>query len=184
MSRVPAGPTVASLRLTVALLEHHHAPVVVPEVDEGAARRALRDQIARLELELVTLATSALPHLELPAIGSHPPHAGPRLLPLGALERVRDDLADRLSELRSERGRIADAQAEKRLLIERMLLDPGHYRYVRVQNADIGDPGCKSWHVKPRLGIIGMLAGWWHVKISSGCPSAWGPWRMPRPRTD
>jgi hypothetical protein len=39
---------------------------------------------------------------------------------------------------------------------------------VRVSNADIGEPGCKHWHVRPRLGLIGMLAGWWHVKVSSG----------------
>lgn len=166
----------------MALLEHHN-PLVEPQVDEAAARRALRDQIAKLELELCTVATSVLPHLPLPSTRPRPPRAGPRLLPLGTLEQVRDELADRLAELRAERGRIADAQAEKRLLIERMLLDPGHYRYVRVRNADIGEPGCKNWHVKPRLGIIGMLAGWWHVKISSGCPLTWGPWRSPRPRT-
>ena len=167
----------------MALLESHdlQAPLVAPEVDERAARRTLRSQIAAMELELVSVATSALPHLELPSV---PGDGGPRLLPLGSLERVRDDLADRLAELRAERTELADAQAEKRLLIERMLLDPGHYKYVRVRNADIGEPGCKSWHVKPRLGIVGMLAGWWHVKISSGCPLAWGPWRSPRPRTD
>ncbi|MEA2126599.1 MAG: hypothetical protein QOI80_3381, partial [Solirubrobacteraceae bacterium] len=94
-----------------------------------------------------------------------------------------DELADRLGDLRAERSSVADAQAGKRVLIEKMLLDPGHYRYVRVTNADIGEPGCKSWHVRPRLGVVGMLAGWWHVKISSGCPLAWGPWRLPRPRT-
>jgi hypothetical protein len=53
-----------------------------------------------------------------------------------------------------------------------MLLDPGAHRWVRVSNADIGEPGCKTWHVVPRLGLVGMLAGWWHVKISSGCPLA------------
>jgi hypothetical protein len=166
--------------LKLALLDHP-TPLVDPRIDEGAARRALRDQIARLELELVAAATSVYPHLPLPSVRGH---AGPRLLPLGALEQVRDDLADRLGDLKAERGRVADAQAAKRLLIERMLLDPGEYRYVRVQNSDIGEPGCKNWHVRPRLGIIGMLAGWWHVKVSSGCPLAWGPWRLPRPRTE
>lgn len=163
----------------MALLEHH-IPLVDPHVDETAARRALRGQIARLELELCATATSVLPHLPLPSV---PGRAGPRLLPLGTLEQVRDELADRLAELRAERARIADQQADKRLLIERMLLDPADYKYVRVRNADIGEAGCKNWHVKPRLGIIGMLAGWWHVKISSGCPLAWGPWRTLRPRT-
>ena len=41
----------------MALLEHH-IPLVDPVVDESAARRALRDQIAKLEYELVTAATS------------------------------------------------------------------------------------------------------------------------------
>jgi hypothetical protein len=26
--------------------------------------------------------------------------------------------------------------------------------------------------VRPRLGLIGMLMGWWRVVISSGCPLA------------
>ena len=38
--------------------------------------------------------------------------------------------------------------------------------------ADLGEPGCGVWQVRPRLGIIGMLMGWWQVKLSSGCPLA------------
>ena len=53
-----------------------------------------------------------------------------------------------------------------------LMLDPAAHKWVRVGNEDIGEPGCKHWHVVPRLGVIGMLAGWWHVKISSGCPFA------------
>jgi hypothetical protein len=156
----------------VALLDRH----IRVEVDEAAARKALRDQIARLERELNLTATSVYPRLPLPRSRPRPPRAGPRLLGFGELEAVRDDLADRLADLRGARAVLADRQAEKRVLIEKMLLDPGHYRWVRVTNEEIGEPGCKSWHVRPRLGIIGMLAGWWHVKISSGCPLAWGPW--------
>ena len=162
----------------MALLEHY-TPFVDPRVDESAARRALRDQIAKLEYDMTVTATSALPRLEVPKVAGH---AGPRLLALGDLEATRDELADRLSDLRGEREAIATEQAAKRTLIERMLLEPGHHRWVRVTNAEIGEPGCKNWHVRPRLGIIGMLAGWWHVKISSGCPLAWGPWRLRRPR--
>ena len=163
----------------MALLDHP-TPLVDRHVDERAARRQLREQIARLEHDLVTTATSAYPHLPLPSIQGR---AGPRLLHLGELEAVRDDLAERVSDLRGVRSLLADQQSEKRLLIERMLLEPANYPYYRVCNEDIGEPGCKNWHVRPRLGIIGMLAGWWHVKVSSGCPLAWGPWRTPRPRT-
>jgi hypothetical protein len=164
----------------MALLEHR-TPLV--DTGEAAARKALRDQIAKLERDLALTATSAYPRLPLP-VGGWARFAGPRLLSFGELEAVRDTLANRLTDLRAERAALADRQAEKRVLIEKMLLEPGHYRWVRVTNEEIGEPGCKSWHVRPRLGIVGMLAGWWHVKISSGCPLAWGPWLEPRPRSN
>jgi hypothetical protein len=144
------------------------AAPVLPDLDERAARRTLRAQIARLERDLGAAVIAAYPRL--PAGTARLPSTGPRLLGLEQLERVRDDLADRLAEVREQAAAQAERQSEARLLIERMLLDPGAYRWVRVANEDIGEPGCKHWHVRPRLGLIGMLAGWWHVKISSGCP--------------
>jgi hypothetical protein len=143
---------------------------VLPEVDERAARRALRAQIARLERELAATVIAAYPRLPAGKAGVRA--SGPRLLGLGELERIRDDLADRVADLRERADRQGERQAAKRVLIERMLLHPGEYKWVRVSNADIGEPGCKNWHVVPRLGLVGMLAGWWHVKISSGCPLA------------
>ena len=144
------------------------AAPVLPDVDERAARRTLRAQIARLERDLGAAVIAAYPRL--PAGTARVPSTGPRLLGLEQLERVRDDLAGRVADVRAQAAAQADRQAEARLLIERMLLDPGAYRWVRVANQDLGEPGCKHWHVRPRLGVIGMLAGWWHVKISSGCP--------------
>ena len=140
------------------------------EVDERAARCTLRDQIARLERELASAVLAAYPRL--PVQSASVSHSGPRLLGLGELERTRDDLAARIAEVREQAARQGERQAEKRLLIERMLLEPGAFKWVRVSNADLGEPGCKNWHVVPRLGLVGMLAGWWHVKISSGCPLA------------
>ena len=140
------------------------------DVDERAARRTLRAQIARLERELATAVISTYPRLPVEAASGS--HAGPRLLGLGELERTRDDLATRLAEVREQAARQAERQEEARLLIERMLLAPHEHKWIRVCNADIGEPGCKHWHVVPRLGLVGMLAGWWHVKISSGCPLA------------
>jgi hypothetical protein len=139
-------------------------------VDERAARRTLRAQIARLERELAAAAISTYPRL--PVEAASPGHAGPRLLGLGELERTRDDLAARLADVRAQAAGQAERQEEARLLIERMLLAPREHKWIRVCNADIGEPGCKHWHVVPRLGLVGMLAGWWHVKISSGCPLA------------
>ena len=147
-----------------------HTPVRPDEVDERAARRSLRAQIAHLEQELASAVIAAYPRL--PAGSARVSAGGPRLLGLGELERIRDDLAGRLADLRDEAVRQAERQEQARLLIERMLLEPGSYKWVRVCNADLGEPGCKHWHVVPRLGVVGMLAGWWHVKISSGCPLA------------
>ena len=58
-----------------------------------------------------------------------------------------------------------------------MLLDPAKHRFARVSCRDLGEPGCGVYMVRPRLGLIGMLAGWWQVKLSSGCP-------LCRPRLD
>ncbi len=147
-------------------------PAVSTEEAEWAARRTLRMQIAGLERDLADAFVTAYPMggLELPE------HARrqPRLLDLGELERVRDELADRLRAARIRIAERAEVQAQNRVLLERMLLEPGRYRFVRVSRAAIGEPGCGVWQVRPRLGLIGMLMGWWQVKLSSGCPLAWG----------
>jgi hypothetical protein len=142
------------------------------EVDERAARRSLREQIAKLERELAAAFTSAYPRqgFEWGVAGQ----SGPRILSLGELERVRDGLSARLRTVRADFEERAAREEESRRLIERMMLDPGSYKYVRVSREDIGERGCGHWHVRPRLGIIGMLMGWWQVKLSSGCPLARG----------
>ena len=150
------------------------APVVIPEVDERAARRTLREQIARLERELVRTCLDACPRLTPP----DPPRAlasGPRLLSLGELERVRDELAGRLARVQGDLDAQLLRQAESRALLERMVGDPPAHKWMRVSNAQLGEPGCKHFHVRPRLGPVGLLAGWWHVKVSSGCPLASAP---------
>lgn len=146
-----------------------HTPLA-PYVDERAARDSLREQIAKLEREIGDAVASAYPRLApaAPVEG----FAGPRILGLGELERLRDDLAAQLHELRSRTGEQAERQSAKRDLIERMLLEPARYKWVQVSGADIGEHACKHWHVRPRLGLVGMLMGWWQVKISSGCPLA------------
>src|SRR5687768_5068922 len=149
------------------------ARVVVPDVDERAARRSLRAQIGRLERELTRTCLDACPRLDpgppLPSL------AGPRMLSLGELERVRDALAGRIAHVRDDLDAQLLRQAESRTLLERMFADPPAYKWMRISNAQLGEPGCKHFHVRPRLGPVGLLAGWWHVKVSSGCPLAWGP---------
>ena len=157
-------------------------PVPTPglEREELAARRSLRRQIARLERELADAFVTAYPMggLDHPSVDSH---RDPRLLGLGELERVRDELAERLYRARARISERADMQARNRLLLERMLLEPGRHRFVRIARSDLGEPGCGVWHVRPRLGLIGMLMGWWQVKLSSGCPLTGGRGLAPRP---
>jgi hypothetical protein len=151
--------------------ELYSAPdVALPEVDEATARSDLRDQIARLEAQLGAAVSAGFPNLLVAAPGR--PAATGRLLDLGALERVRDELTDRLRALHREAEALGARQAASRQLLERMRLEPGRYRWVRVYAADLGEPGCQSWQVRPRLGVLGMLMGWWRVKHSSGCPLA------------
>jgi hypothetical protein len=94
------------------------------------------------------------------------------VLALGELEAVRDALADRLAAARAELEARGAEHERKRVLLEKMLLEPGRYKFARITQAELGEGGCGVWQVRPRLGIIGMLAGWWHVKLSSGCPLA------------
>lgn len=141
------------------------------EVDERDARRELRRQIGRLEAELASLFGEAFGHTAVPhrvdAVA-----AVPRVLDLGDLESIRDDLADRVAEARRalvERERV---ESENRELVERMLAAPQDFKWVQVSRQDLGLKGCGHWHSRPRLGPIGMLMGWWRVKVSSGCPLA------------
>lgn len=152
-------------------------------VDERGARRTLRSQIARLERELGETILAAFPHVhdadtvalddELAALRLSGPltaGTGPRLLGLGELERVRDELADRIRRARVVVADRADLEAGSRVLLEEMLREPARHKWVRLPAADLGERGCGAYQARPRLGIIGMLMGWWHIKLSSGCP--------------
>jgi len=152
-----------------ALLQQRGFDGLGVAVGEREARLQLRRQIARLEAELAGLFREAFGHTEVPhrvdAVA-----AAPRVLDLGELEMVRDRLADRVAEAREalvERARVED---ENRELVERMLAAPQDFKWVRISREDLGLPGCGHWHSRPRLGPIGMLMGWWRVKVSSGCP--------------
>jgi hypothetical protein len=160
------------------------SPVGFPDVverDHLAARRSLRKQISRLEGELADAFVTAYP---MGGLDQVPPPArrDPRLLDLGELERIRDELAERLHAARVTISRRADVQAANRLYLEQMLLEPAKHRFARVSCRDLGEPGCGVWQVRPRLGLIGMLMGWWQVKLSSGCPLAKGRGEAPAAR--
>jgi hypothetical protein len=164
----------------MALMEHVDGGVVPALAPGAAGQRAARDdlraQIARLERELAHLAASTYPRLPAPPpVRAGAP--GPRVLGLGDLERVRDGLAARLTWQRSAAADQAERQAVAREMLERMYADPPAHRRERLTNADLGMPGCATYEVVPRLGLVGVLANWWEVKVSSGCPLPWpAPW--------
>lgn len=148
-----------------------HAPLPTDlVVDEQAARAALRMQLRHLERELAQLASDRFAdpgdRRPLRPVRARRCCGAPRLLTFAELERHRDELVERVAEARARRAEIEAARA----LLEEMRRAPERHRYRRIALAELGEPGCGAYEVRPRLGIIGMLAGWWQVKLSSGCP--------------
>jgi hypothetical protein len=160
-------------------------PVTAPRVpvrpgiapDDAAIRRTLREQIARLESDLGALFCSTYPRTGFE--WDVPSRGGPRLMSVADLEEIRDELADRLAHNRRVLGDRTYVEEQNRRLIEEMILEPERHKWIVIRNEDIGERGCKSYHVRPRFGVLGMLMNWWRVRISSGCPLARG--RGPRP---
>jgi hypothetical protein len=139
--------------------------------DESLARRELRRQIGRLERVLGGLLGEAFGRVQIDTAVAGLA-AEPRVLGLGELETVRDELADRIAEARlvlTERARVETANQE---LLLNLIEAPEKHKWVQVSRADVGQPGCGGWQSRPALGPIGMLMGWWRVKVSSGCPLA------------
>jgi hypothetical protein len=144
-------------------------PLSLPVADERLARAELRRQIGRLEHQLSRLLAEGFPRVEIDTrVEALAP--GPRALGLGELERVRDELADRVAEARGALKLRAAADARNRELLEQMLDRPADFKWLRISREELGLYGCGHWHSRPRFGLLGMLMGWWRVKISSGCP--------------
>jgi hypothetical protein len=165
------GEVVLSSRGGAPATPTNPAEWVGPEA-QRAARRTLRGQIARLEAELGAAVVSSFEmrgrgEAARPAVSGSGPA---RPLDLGELEIVRDELAARLHAAQAANASLAAFQRDRRAELQRMLLEPGRHRFRQISCEELGEPGCGVWQVRPRLGLIGMLAGWWQVKLSSGCP--------------
>jgi hypothetical protein len=139
--------------------------------DERLARAQLRRQIGRLEQQLSSLFTDAFPRLRIDA-GIAAVSSEPRALGLGELEAIRDSLAARVAEARRQLQERAELETRNRELLERMLAAPAEHKWLQISRDDLGEPGCGHWHSRPRFGMLGMLMGWWRVRVSSGCPLA------------
>jgi hypothetical protein len=153
------------------LLETDRLTGLHVEVDERPARVELRRQVGRLERELAGLFAAAFGRVEIAhRVGALT--AEPRVLDLGELERLRDELSDRIAQARATLRERALVEEGNRELLRQMLASPADFKWVQVKRGDVGEPGCGAWHSRPHLGPIGMLMGWWRVKVSSGCPLA------------
>jgi len=138
-------------------------------VDERPARAELRRQVGRLERELSGLLAEGFGRVtvdyRVAAVA-----AAPRVLDLGELERLRDELAERVADARVTLHEQGEVEAQNRELLRQMIAAPKDFKWAIVTRDDLGLPSCGAWHSRPRLGPIGMLMGWWRVKVSSGCP--------------
>jgi hypothetical protein len=153
------------------LLERDSLAGLGTGVDERLARFELRRQIGRLERELAALVAEGFGRVEVghrvAAVATEP-----RLLDLGETERLRDDLAERVADARQTLVQRDASEGRQRQVLEAMLAAPAEFKWVKITRDELGLPGCGAWHSRPRLGPIGMLMGWWRVKVSSGCPLA------------
>src|SRR4029079_19233204 len=153
------------------LLERGSFGALDVAVDERLARLELRRQIGYLERQLATLFAEAFGRVEIDhRVPASSPNA--RVLDLGELERLRDELAERVSGARVQLQLRNEVEAANRERLKALIEAPAEHQWVWISRADVGEPGCGGWHSRPRLGPIGMLMGWWQVKVSSGCPLA------------
>ncbi len=89
---------------------------------------------------------------------------------LTELEQRRDALDGCARRMRRELDALGRRQEKARGRMEEIMLDPAAHPWERVTHEDIGEPGCRQYHARPRLGFLGLLMDWWRVRISSGCP--------------
>ena len=146
----------------------------IPDVatDERAGRQELRRQIARLEAQLASYPADS----RKPGEPTHPLLRPKGHVPdMAELERIRDDLIERVNRARAAAERRGDKQRRARTTLEEMAADPAAHKWETVASADLGEPGCGTFEVQPKWGPVGALMNWWRVKVSSGCP-------LPAPR--
>src|SRR5215216_4555095 len=146
----------------------------IPDVatDERVGRQELRRQIARLEAQLASYPADS----RKPGEPTHPLLRPKGHVPdMAELERIRDDLIERLNRARGAAERRGDRQGRARARLEEMATDPAAHKWETIASEDLGEPGCGTWEVQPKWGPVGALMNWWRVKVSSGCP-------LPAPR--
>ena len=156
--------------MTPTTVDIHRLLPLPGSVDTGEreARRELREQIARLEEQLAGQVTTAFPRS--PHVSPIGGERGARLQTLSDLEQRRDALAAAVADVRKRVDELGRRQEQARGRLEGIMLEPEAHPWERVTHEDIGEPGCRQYHARPRRGFLGLLMNWWRVIISSGCP--------------
>jgi DNA-binding transcriptional regulator YhcF (GntR family) len=147
-------------------LEEGGSSGALPAEEKQLARATLRGQIARLEASLAPYPGRG----EAAATPESPVGPRPHLADLDELEQIRDELVGRLKAAQAEAERTGERENVARQRLENAVADPSAHRWETGSNAEMGDPGCARWEVRPAWGPVGALMNWWRVKISSGCP--------------
>ena len=138
--------------------------------DGRPARRCAR-RSPGLERQLGDALVTAFPHTDGrragPAAGRGPRVLGARRA-RGPARRARRPSCARRARRSSERGRAAARPTAS--CSSGCCSSPSATSSPACTASDVDMGGCGAYQVRPRLGLIGMLLGWWHVKLSSGCP--------------
>ena len=122
----------------------------------AACARDLRRQIASLERELAELFATAFPRRGIELRGRAPPAArGSSASPSSSGSATRSPSA--CARPSDELGRRTYVEERNRETLERMIAEPGRFRWLRISNEDVGERGCKHWHARPRWGPIGHV---------------------------
>jgi hypothetical protein len=133
-----------------------------------AQRREFMRHIEKLERELQQVLSALTPRNR--PVPTASVSARPHLLSMTELELVRDALTAELNRAEETLSVQIHTRREKRMLLKRMTEAPVEFRWAKVTTIDLGEPGCREWQSVPKLGPVGLLANWWRVRISSGCP--------------
>ena len=49
-----------------------------------------------------------------------------------------------------------------------MIAAPEEHRWLMISRREVGEPGCGSYQSRPRWGILGVLFGWWRIRLLLG----------------
>lgn len=136
-----------------------------PEIDAKTLRRELRQQIGWIEKEVATYVRFDRNEPSPRRMSSAAPTA--RVTSVEDLERIRDELIDRLTHLRKDAERRSAREQRARRHLEDMVSDPASHRGEVVTVLGAGQSDLTTWRVVPRYGPLGVILGWWRVEVRS-----------------